>query len=172
MKKIGYHSTSEEKGIKILAQKKFLESNEKNWLGRGIYLWGSSDICNGFDEAQWWSKEYKKFSNYLVIEVEIDSNNFLDLIDNEEHKRKFGIIKRKFIEKHIEAGKNVQDFEEYLIFKVIDNKFGFDFIIAFIHGSDFRYRKIGFNLNVVTRPQIQICVKRQNCIVSIKRMEI
>lgn len=158
--------------MKILSQKIFFESSEKNWLGKGIYFWGSSDICNGFDEAQWWAVKYKKFTKYLIIEVEIDSNNFLDLIDNEEHKSKFGIIKDRFIEKHIEAGKNVQDFEEYLIFKIIDNEFDFDFIIAFTHGSDFRYRKIGFNFNVVTRPQIQICVKKHNCIVALKRMEI
>jgi len=58
MRKIGYHSTSEEQGMKY-CPKNIFESSEKNWLGKGIYFWGSSDICNGFDEAQWWAVNIK-----------------------------------------------------------------------------------------------------------------
>lgn len=172
MRKKGYHSTSEEIGNDILIQKRFIDSDETNWLGRGVYFWGDCDIFNGFDASIWWITKIKRLTKYIILKVEIQSDKYLDLIDNITHKRIFGNIKNELIEKHFQSGRNEIDFKEYLIFKFIDQKYNYDFIYAFTHGSDSRYRKIGFNLNVVTRPQIQICVKKQDCIMSITRMEI
>ncbi len=172
MRKEGYHSTSEECGEIILSQGKFIDSDETNWLGKGIYFWGDCDIFNGLSESIWWAQKFKRLSKYIIIKVEIESDKFLNLVDNKNHKRKFGLIKEKLIEKHIEAGRNAVDFKEYLIFKFIDKRYRYDFIYAITHGSDSGYRKVGFNFNIVTRPQLQICVKKHNCIISIERMEI
>jgi hypothetical protein len=156
---LGYHGTSQEGARKIEAEG-YEASGDENWLGRGVYFFGTiPDVTNGETEARAWAVYVKKCDNWAVIQVTINSEKFLDLVQNIGHRRLFEEAKRKMLEQHQRMGKAPWTFRDYIIFKYIDKKVGFEVIRAVVDAEPKEYLS-----NIVKRPQVQICVKATTCI--------
>jgi len=67
---IGYHGTTRESALKILASKKFLISKGKNqWLGEGVYFFE-----NDLKQAYNWCTKARKYSNWVIIKSRIEAD--------------------------------------------------------------------------------------------------
>lgn len=158
---IGYHGTSM-KAAEQIQKNGYQASSEKEWLGKGIYFFGTSSgsiESDGCEEAVAWVCNVKKFNNWVIFEANINSTKFLDLVKNINHRKRFDIAKNKIIERYARLGKSNTALRDYIIFKCIDEESDFDFIRALIDAGRQQYQSA-----VVRRPQIQICVKKEVCI--------
>ncbi|WPX08550.1 hypothetical protein [Anaerocellum danielii] len=159
----GYHGTTRESAIKILASKKFLISRgKKQWLGEGVYFFE-----NDLKQAYNWCTKARKYRDWVIIKSRIEADTLLDLCD-------------------------LETFElfEALVYKIknrIDNKGNNKFRWRELHVIDLMYRLCPFDVvraaYIVpsSKPisgtniypiQVQVCVKNIECIKSIEEVYI
>jgi hypothetical protein len=163
---LGYHGTSEE-GARKIESEGYEASVDKEWLGKGIYFFCTvPEVVDGLAEAKAWVVYVKKFDRWVVFEAKITSENFLDLVQNVDHRVRFDEVRRQLLDQHLRTGKVRQAFQDYIIFRYIDDKMKFDVIRAFVDAAPKEYFS-----NVVRRPQVQMCVKRTACIIQNRIVE-
>jgi adenosine deaminase len=161
MKLTGYHGTNAESADDI-TKMGYKKSSDLEWFGSGIYFFESYDIlCDGFIEARDWAKHVKKFQNWAIFEAVIESNKYIDIAFEIEHKIIYDKIKEKAILKHKAAGKNIKDFKEKAIFIEME-KLDIDFVRALVDSK----KNLGYYSYTIRRPQLQICVKNDLAIIS------
>jgi len=157
----GYHGTSQAKADKIVENRFVISTKPNEWLGTGIYFFGSDGEIDGQVEARCWARHVKQYSRWAVIKATLRAEKVLDLVCNVAHKKLYDILQRKCYEAHIRSGKDAATFSDYMIFNDIDENYDFEIICAHTEGSK---NKFTYNSYVVRRLQIQICVKNEMCI--------
>lgn len=168
MKLTCYHGTNAESADNI-SKIGYLKSDPSEWFGRGVYFFESYDIlCDGFIEARDWAKNVKKFINWAIFEATIESDKYIDIAFNINHRKLYDRIKKTAITKHKEAGKNVRDFQEKTIFLEME-KLNIDFIRVLVDSK----KNLGYYSYTIRRPQLQVCVKNINVIINneLKKIE-
>ncbi|MEI7811775.1 MAG: hypothetical protein WCJ01_05040 [Ignavibacteria bacterium] len=158
----GYHGT-DENSVNKISRNGFIPSDNNNWLGQGIYFFGNIKELNisGKSEAVDWAVKVRKFRSFGIFEALIISNNYIDIARDEEHKQLYEDIRRAALAKHGQLGKLQKDFKESLVFTKLEKIGTADFIIALTDGA----KNPPFLNYVVRRPQLQICIKNNNCII-------
>jgi hypothetical protein len=159
----GYHGT-DAYGAARIEQYGFEDSPAESWLGPGVYFFETQPNFNGKEAAEWWVKTYKEYPKWVILEAKICSDTVLDLFGSKEDRAKFGLIKQKFLEKHLESGGKESDFTLKAVFLAINRKVGV--IRALVDAA----RLDKFVNFIVGYPQIQICVTKSSCISSLKRV--
>jgi hypothetical protein len=159
----GYHGTSVHSASQI-EKYGFQDSSAESWLGPGVYFFETQPNLDGKEAAEWWVKTCKRYSEWVILEAEIRSDAILDLFGSKNDRVKFGHIKRKFLEKHLEAGGKESDFTLKTVFLAINRKV--EVIRALVDAA----RLDKFVNFIVGYPQIQICVTKSNCINNPKRV--
>jgi hypothetical protein len=159
---VGYHGTAKEYADKI-GREGYIDSSEISWLGRGVYFFGSIEAhLDGFEEARAWAVFVRKFNSWVVFEAVIKSEDFLDLVNDVEHRELFEAIRNELISIHIQSGRRIGEFADYIIYKRIDEKYSPDFVRAYVEAGN---RFMGYQPRTIRRLQIQICVKDCRCII-------
>ena len=159
---IGYHGTTQMSKAAILKQG-FIHSGSKEWFGSGVYFFETlSPLSNGYNEAKQWAKNVKKFDNWAVIKAEICSDNVLDLVNSIPQKEIFDSIKAEYLALHRRSGKPDHEFTELVIFTKLE-RMGFEVIRCIVDAM----KNEGYYSYVVRRPQVQVCVKKDACIVDL-----
>lgn len=163
----GYHGTNMSAAEKIM-NNGYESSSEKEWLGKGVYFFKDIYGSYGYDEAECWAKFVKKFPSWAVLKTLIESDDVLDLIGNLDNRKFFDKIVKEAKNRHVESGKSIEDFKDYMVFKRMDQKkeMSFEVVIALVDGGR---QKMGYDTNIVRRPQAQVCVKAWQ---AIKKSEI
>lgn len=159
---IGYHGTSLTFASRLLEQRFTASSKENEWLGKGVYFFGSDGSIDGQDEAKCWAKYVRKYSPWAVVEVELKADKVLDMVRNVQQRKLFDQVQEACFLAHVKSGKEPDEFSDYVVFNDIDALFDFEMIIAYTDGAK---NKFDYNSYIVRRLQIQICVKNQRNIV-------
>lgn len=155
----GYHGTTIKNANNILKYG-YKVSGKDSWLGSGVYFFETYFICDGYEEAKSWIKIVKKKShNWAVLKSMLETDKYIDLVENKSHRRIFDKVKAALLEKHQELEKDPLEFSDRIIFANLA-KSNIELIRALVDGS--RYQ--GYYSYTVGRPQIQICVKKKNVI--------
>lgn len=160
MKFIGFHGT-EAKNIDNIQAHGYMPSLEDEWMGEGVYFFEtmSSSFSDGFEEAQNWVIYVKKLSKWAVFKATIVTSKYIDLASKIEHRKMYDRIKEESLLLHEKAGNNVKEFNENIIYQAM-GELSIDLIRAIVDAShEYRYHSY-----TVRRPQLQICVKNQDCI--------
>ncbi len=161
MKLTCYHGTKAEAAENII-KNGYKKSGSKEWFGSGVYFFESyNDLCDGITEARDWAKYVKHFKNWAVFEACIESDKYIDIAFEVEHKKIYDRIKEEAIELHKKAGKETKEFNENLIFHQME-KLDIDFIRALVDSK----KESGYYSYIIRRPQLQICVKNETVIVN------
>lgn len=157
----GYHGTAAENSTGILSDG-YILSRESEWFGRGVYFFETVEgISNGFDEAKNWIVYVKKIRNWAVFRAVMETDKYIDLLLDVEHKKLYDEIKREAIRLHLQAGKQIRYFRENTIY-IKMAELDIDLIRALVDAK----KDYGYYSYTVRRPQVQICVKRLECLVS------
>ncbi|MCC7430598.1 hypothetical protein IT568_07140 [bacterium] len=158
VKIIGYHGTASE-NVESILQNNYNLSGEKEWFGKGIYFFEDcSPLTDGFVEARDWVIHVKKFKKWAIFRAEIESKKSLDIVNDLVHKKIFKEIKEKLLSLHLESGRTKESFSDKVVFKKLELQAKFDLIRCTVNPEKSR---VSF---VVSRIQIQVCVKDKNCI--------
>ncbi len=164
-----YHGTPDE-NIESIEKAGLWTSGSNEWLGEGIYFFESlSPLTDGEKEAKDWVRNFWHRPNWAVFEAEIQSNCYIDLVNSRRKRRQFNVIRKEAIRVHSESHKNSNGFTENIIYikmvEAIEKKgFDIDFIRAFVDGATLS----AYNSYTVRRPQVQVCVRRYQCITLLK----
>jgi len=159
----GFHGTSQELSQSII-QQGFKSSGCSEWFGEGVYFFETySTLTDGFIEARDWARIVKGFSRWSVIFSTIKTIDYIDLVDNIEHKKIYDRIKEKMLEIHAKSGQNIDNFTETTIFLEMQRSLDVDVIRCLVDSMKNR----GYYSFVVRRPQVQVCVKNVQCIFGI-----
>ena len=162
MEIIGYHGTSQASKTSILKDG-FIPSGSNEWFGAGIYFFETiTPLFDGYLEAKQWALCVKKYNNWAVIEAIIRSDNVLDLVKSIPHKQIFDQIRTECLNLHRRSGKPDNEFTELVVFTKLE-KMGFDAIRCIVDAM----KNEGYYSYVVRRPQVQVCVKNNTCIVQL-----
>jgi hypothetical protein len=149
---LGYHGTDED-GAKRIQLEGYKPSSHTEWLGSGVYFFGTYDgVVDGLEEAKSWVNYVKPFARWTIFEATISSEKFLDLVENVSHRQTFDRAREKMLALHTKSRKPPRTFRDYIIFKFIDEQFEFDYVRAFVDAA----RQDDYVSKVVRRPQIQI----------------
>lgn len=103
----------------------------------------------------------KQFRFWAVILARLQAHNPLDMVNNISHRTLFDKLREKCYNIHIKSGKYADAFCDYIIFNHMDEHYDFDLVVAYTEGASKKYPYVS---RIVRRPQIQICVKDQDCI--------
>lgn len=167
MKLTCYHGTKAESADNI-SKIGYWKSKPEEWFGSGVYFFESYEtLSNGFIEARDWAKFVKKFKNWAIFEAVIESDKYIDIAFEFEHKIIYDEIKETVIKKHLESGKSISDFNENIIFHEME-KLDIDFIRALVDSK----KDLGYYSYIIRRPQLQICVKNNDVIISNELIKI
>ncbi len=161
---IGYHGT-DAFGAKQIEEYGFQDSSPDCWLGPGIYFFESQPSIDGVEAAEWWVKNFKRYSQWVILETNICPSNVLDLFGSKTDRIKFDKVKQALLKKHLEAGKREIDFDVNVAFLLFTRKV--DMIRSLVDGA----RLDRFTNFVVGYPQIQLCVTKSQCIGTPKRIK-
>jgi len=161
MKLTCYHGTKAESADNI-SKAGYKKSNSCEWFGSGIYFFETYEtICNGYIEARDWAKHVKGYNSWAVFKAVVESEKYIDIAFVHEHKMLYDRIKYKALENHKKSGQDVKDFNENIIFLEME-KHDVDFIRALVDSK----KDLGYYSYIVRRPQLQICVKNEETILS------
>ena len=157
MKFIGFHGT-DARGANYIDKNGFQDSPAESWLGPGIYFFETQPFFDGYEATKWWVNVYKKYPKWVIFEAEINSNKVLDLFGSAEDRKKFKQVKQKFLERHLKASGNEEDFMLKTVFLFLARK------VEVIRSLVDAARLDKFTNFIVGYPQIQICVTKSSCI--------
>ena len=160
----GYHGTDEYSARQI-EKNGFQDSPPQSWLGPGVYFFETQPNIDGYEAAEWWVKTCKKYQKWVILKAEIKAERILDLFGSRDDRAKFGTVKRKLLEKHLEAGRGESDFTLKTVFMAFNRK------VEVIRGLVDAARLDKFVNFIVGYPQIQICVTNSSCIGNPERVE-
>lgn len=163
----GYHGTSQDAATSIRTagfdDTKISPSN--CWFGRGHYFFEDfKPIFEGKTEAIGWAKRVRGVDLPCVVKAVIESQNYVDLLHNLEHKSKYGQIRDRLLDKHRDARKPEELFTEFTVFEAMKKIDGPDFIRVPCDGGRASKK---YKANYVERFQVQVVVYQQTCISSI-----
>ncbi len=161
LKCTGYHGTTQD-NVESIKANGFRLSGEKEWMGSGVYFFGDAQpLTYGKDEARSWVVSVRKQSNWAVFKVEIESDNYLDIAADKSHRALYDEIKNQLMEIHRQR-EAIQTFNEQWIFTAIAKRDDLDVIRGCFNAR----REDGYMRKLVQHPQVQICVKKVDCIKS------
>jgi hypothetical protein len=119
MKFIGYHGT-EAKNIDDIIQDGYNFSSKKEWFGEGIYFFEDlAPITDGFNEAKSWVIYVKNFKHWAIFQAEIESQIFIDLVFDHEHKKLFRETREILLGFHEKSGKDLNEFSDRIVYSII-----------------------------------------------------
>ncbi len=165
MKLIGYHGTLRGNAQSIEENGFRVSRGDAQWLGDGVYFFETlENVSNGFEEARNWVLKVKKSSDVAVFRACIESENFIDLIGCEEHKKYFKKLRDVVYKLHKKACKNGEPFNELAIYRVLSErtKAKIDVIRALVNAD--KYTKYDYECHTVIHAQVQVCVTDASCI--------
>lgn len=110
---IGYHANSEKKCKSYIKNNKIIYSEDKYWLGYGMYFW---DLLS---QAEYWAKEkkMKEYKRVWIVKSDILLDDVLDMSDNKvcelinELKNKF--LKKENSKRKLEMGEALDEIFKY-----------------------------------------------------------
>jgi hypothetical protein len=163
---IGYHGTN-----LVTANKLFKDgfgeptaNRDLDWLGDGIYFFETlPGVSEGRKEAQDFSRIVKGNTEVGVIEAEITTSNCFDMVSEIEHRELFGSWRDELQSKwKRDPQRGSKPFDDRKVFALVCLKRSTDVVRCMVDGMPAR----GYNSasHVVHRPQIQICVKKRECV--------
>lgn len=154
---IGYHGT-DAKTATIIDKEGFADSDESAWLGAGVYFFEDfPPILSGCDLAYWWVNRYKHFRYWVIYKAYIESDNILDLVQNKDDQNKYKQLWDALLKKHIEAGKDPEDFSCHDVILQLRRKV--EVIRCMVDASKPTAK---LNSYIDGHPQIQLCVYRNS----------
>ena len=160
---IGYHGTKPENVDSIL-RNGYKMSKASSWFGVGIYFFGDLwPYFPGEREAIQWMLYVKNEDSWAVFVSEIESTNYFDMLGDISAREEFDEIKKELLKKHTQFGKDERYFKDNAVFELLENTKHFSVIRALVNAR--KSPHVGY---VVSRPQVQICVKDISTIVSTK----
>ncbi|QTA84499.1 hypothetical protein [Desulfonema magnum] len=160
MKFIGYHGT-DANNIDSIFNQGYKFSGKKEWFGEGIYFFEDmSPLTNGFTEARNWAIKVKHLKHWAVFQAEIETDLYIDLVFNDEHKKLFREIKEMLLGFHKKSGKNLKNFSDRAVFNLMAKEKKAELIRAPVNAGKFG----GYYSPIIEKFQIQICVKQPECI--------
>ncbi|NCB47652.1 hypothetical protein EOM81_11625 [bacterium] len=162
MEMIGYHGTNQEFADRIVADG-FRCTKTNGWFGPGIYFFEDCPALgfNARNEARGWAISVKKFSNWCVIKSKIVTNSFVDLLE-ESQRRIFVRIREKLFELHSKNGLSADKFDDSQVYVCMAEESSNTEAIRALVNADSTARDCWSYS--VRRPQIQICVLRNEVI--------
>lgn len=169
MKLCAYHGTPRE-NVQSIQNKGLNISEGRNlWLGDGVYFFETNSITNGFEEAKNWVVKVKREPEWAVFQADIQSDNFIDLVESSEHKELFRKLRKTVYELHKQSKNADKNFEEIGIYLELRKRMTADFIRVLVNSDN--YQKYEYSSYTVLAPQIQICVIEKSCIKNVKLYE-
>lgn len=164
---VGYHGTDREDSENIL-KNGYRYSDNTAWFGSGIYFFEDlSKITDGYQEAIDWVINIKKFDHWAIFKALIKSDCCIDLIYDSDDKKYFNRMRKKLLESHIKLRRNINEFTDAVVFEKLASFKEIEVIRAFVDAARQDYPSY-----LVRRPQIQLCVKKRECIQKNERIEI
>lgn len=158
----GYHGHTQPVINEIVRSGKFNPS-DRDWeyLGTGVYFF-EDDIL----QAVRWCKYARKYDQWSVIRAKIKTDKLLDLLDtaNFNSFKEFAtLLRRKY--KKIDGSKKITS---KLIFNFLYELEEYDAVRhVFVVGDNPK----PIQPTEVTRMQVQLCVRNQDCITDIEEVE-
>jgi len=160
VKFISYHGTAS-KNINNILENGYILSGKKEWFGEGIYFFEDlPPLTNGFAEAKSWAIYVKHSKQWAVFQAEIESNIFIDLLFDNEHKRLFKETRNLLLKLHKKSGKDLSQFSDRVVYSLIAREKKVELIRAPVDAEKF----YGYHSPSILRFQVQICVKKSECI--------
>jgi len=154
---VGYHGTKRDAAENIIITNFQLIEDPDYWLGKGAYFF--ADAAAGKDNALYWAKVYKKYTQWAIIKARISNQNQLNIVANTEHRISVKKIRNMLFRNHVRAGGKAEEFNENMVFLHIDKTDSFWSYVASINPAS-------KPTNVVYDLQIQVCVKDLRAILS------
>ena len=159
----GYHGTDLNSGTEIHDCQCFRESHgEDEWLGRGIYFF----VRNAFF-AEWWAKDYKHFTQYMILETKIDAeeDKILDVSDPttlEEVDKWVAALTNKRRHSKSYANKEIND--NLVMNYIYNNIKKFDVALGIFPFEKKKFKWLTSYGSRFKSQQIQICVRNTDCL--------
>ena len=101
---IAYHGT-DFKNIESIIKDGYVSSSEEEWFGRGVYFFETlNSVVDGAVEAENWMKYVKRQKEWAIFEASIVSDNYIDLLENVEHRLLYDQIRKEALNLHLESG--------------------------------------------------------------------
>lgn len=156
---IGYHGTSAS-NISSIQKAGYALSDAKQWFGVGVYFFGDlPPISDGKSEARLWMLNVKHEQKWAVFRALIASEKIFDLVESAEDKELYGEIRAELFRKHCASGKDPNIFRDLAVMRQIELANVFEVVRSIVDAAKHNYPAY-----VMTRPQLQICVKQLNAI--------
>lgn len=170
-----YHGTPKDKAEKIICEKCFNESKgDRHWLGDGVYFYRDLFYAVRWIRCLDKNRTSNLFENYsiLAVELNVDKERIFSFF-NPEHKLLFYSVLEACNEK-MKSLNLKNEIVDGVILNIMFKKmkYGNDYDMieaAFVHED----KKMGnFNSRLCYFPEIQFCVKNDEIIEKIHRLEI
>jgi len=159
----GYHGTSHDSAEKIVAEG-FKIPDHLGWLGCGIYFFYTyAKIADGKKNALFWARQVTKTGDPVVLSASIESDRYIDLLENEDHRRLFDRVYASMTDRQ----KELHGMDAVLDIKVAFQALAEEEIDFIRCPIDANPRRAYYNY-VIRQYQVQICVKKPSCISSIR----
>lgn len=158
LKCVGYHGTALS-NVENIKAKGYNVSHKKSWFGSGVYFFSSfAGITNGEKEAKHWMVFVNKENSWAIFRAQIETDKFIDLLQNEDDRIAYEEIRKELINRHLESGRDAGEFKDRMVFIEME-KVGVDVVRALVDPNKKSYLSY-----VVSRPQVQVCVKNLDAI--------
>jgi len=158
---VGFHGTASSNVDSIIKNGYYPSDRRGAWFGKGIYFFGDlPPMTNGVLEARSWVINVTKAGSWAIFRALIESDKYVDLLENVDHKQLYDEIKRELVNIHLAAGKREEDFKERLVFTVLQQRNKIDVVRAPVDAA----RQSKFASYVVRRFQVQICAISATCV--------
>lgn len=158
----GYHGTLMSNAASILKDG-YKQSGEREWFGAGVYFFGDAQYFSGEREAMFWVLNVKGEENWAIFVAEIRSDKYFDMVNDHSDRAEFDRMRAELLKKHMSFGLLANKFTDQIVLKLLEKTNQFEVIRAFVEAT-----KKPYIAYVMSRPQIQICVKNLEAIVSNK----
>lgn len=161
---IGFHGTNIDSANSILSSNKFLDSqDEEEWLGTGVYFFE-----NDVQQAVNYIYKAKKVANYKSIQVNINTNKLLNLVDTKTNEQ-FNNFAKKFQNRYKTRKDHTQ--RKLINAVILDAMYKLE-PYEVVRGV-FPVPNTNYAPRTNIQPmQIQVCVRKHDCISNIKEVEV
>ncbi len=102
----------------------------------------------------------KHVKYWAVFQTKIESDIFIDLVFDNKHKKYFKEMRNLLLGLHKKSGKDLNEFSDNIVYNLIAKEKKIELIRVPVDAGKY----YGYHSPVISRFQIQICVKKRECI--------
>ena len=160
----GFHGTNSESANSILSSNTFLDSqDEEEWLGTGVYFF-EDDV----QQAVNYIYKAKRVVNFKIIQADINTNKLLNLVDTKTYEQ-FESFAKKFQNRY----KTRKDYSKRKLINAVILDAMYKLEPYEVVRAVFPVPKTKYAPRTNIQPvQIQVCVRKHDCISNIKEVEV